>query len=60
MSASGGPPFPDPSRAFTLATTALFVSLLPMLAGSSVVGSAARNAPAMKRQIRSTRSARVR
>jgi membrane protease YdiL (CAAX protease family) len=40
MSARGGPPFPDPSRAFTLAATALFLSLLPLLAGNSVVAAA--------------------
>jgi membrane protease YdiL (CAAX protease family) len=39
MNARGeGRPFPNPSLAFTLATTALVVSLVPTLAGGGVVG----------------------
>jgi membrane protease YdiL (CAAX protease family) len=33
-----GPPFPNPSLAFTLATAALTVSLVPALAGGGVLG----------------------
>jgi len=33
-----GPPFPNPWLAFTLATTALFVSLVPAVAGGGILG----------------------